>query len=48
MALAQTKDIARRLSASVGDLDVEIVKFETAAGDADQTSKFLRRGAHAA
>jgi hydroxymethylbilane synthase len=43
MALAQTEDIARRLSAAASDLDVEIVKFETI-GDADQTSKLLKHG----
>jgi hydroxymethylbilane synthase len=43
MALAQTEDIARRLSAAVPELEVEIVKFETV-GDTDQTSKLLRHG----
>jgi hydroxymethylbilane synthase len=43
MALAQTEDIARRLSAAAPELDVEIVKFETV-GDADQTSKLLKHG----
>jgi hydroxymethylbilane synthase len=43
MALAQTEDIARRLSKAVPDLSVEIVKFETA-GDTDQTSKLLIHG----
>jgi hydroxymethylbilane synthase len=43
MALAQTDEIARRLSAAVPDLDVEIVKFETS-GDSDQTSKLLPHG----
>jgi hydroxymethylbilane synthase len=43
MALAQTAEIARRLSAAVPDLDVEIVKFETT-GDQDQTSKLLQHG----
>lgn len=43
MALAQTEEIARRLSAASSELDVEIVKFETA-GDQDQTSKLLRHG----
>ena len=45
MALAQTEDIARRLSAAALDLDldVEIVKFETV-GDTDQTSKLLMHG----
>src|SRR5271167_4008300 len=43
MALAQTEEIARRLTAAVPGLDVEIVKFETA-GDTDQTSKLLQHG----
>jgi hydroxymethylbilane synthase len=43
MALAQTEDIARRLSAAAPELDVEIVKFETV-GDTDQTSKLLKHG----
>ena len=43
MALAQTEEIARRLTAAVPDLDVEIVKFETT-GDSDQTSKLLPHG----
>ena len=43
MALAQTEDIARRLSKAAPDLDVEIVKFETV-GDSDQTSKLLSHG----
>jgi hydroxymethylbilane synthase len=43
MALAQTEDIARRLSAAAPDLSVEIVKFETV-GDSDQTSKLLSHG----
>lgn len=43
MALAQTTDIARQLSKAASDLDVEIVKFETA-GDSDQTSKLLVHG----
>jgi hydroxymethylbilane synthase len=43
MALAQTAEIARRLSAALPDLDVEIVKFETT-GDQDQTSKLLQHG----
>ena len=29
MALAQTEEIARRLTAAAPDVDVEIVKFET-------------------
>src|SRR5207248_7216711 len=40
MALAQTAEIARRLTAAVPGLDVEIVKFETT-GDIDQTGKLL-------
>jgi hydroxymethylbilane synthase len=43
MALAQTEEIARRLSAAVPGLDVEIVKFDTT-GDIDQTSKLLPHG----
>jgi hydroxymethylbilane synthase len=43
MALAQTEDIARRLSVAAPGLDVEIVKFETV-GDTDQTSKLLTHG----
>jgi hydroxymethylbilane synthase len=43
MALAQTEEIARRLSAATPDIDVEIVKFETS-GDADQTGKLLPHG----
>jgi hydroxymethylbilane synthase len=43
MALVQTEDIARRLSAAAPDLAVEIVKFETV-GDTDQTSKLLMHG----
>jgi hydroxymethylbilane synthase len=43
MALAQTEEIARRLTAAVPDLDVEIIKFETT-GDSDQTSKLLQHG----
>jgi hydroxymethylbilane synthase len=43
MALAQTEEIARRLTAAIPDLDVEIVKFETT-GDTDQTSKLLPHG----
>ena len=43
MALAQTEEIARRLSVAAPGLSVEIVKFETA-GDADQTSKLLVHG----
>ena len=43
MALAQTEEIARRLTAAVPGLDVEIVKFDTS-GDLDQTSKLLPHG----
>jgi hydroxymethylbilane synthase len=43
MALAQTEEIARRLTAAVTGLDVEIVKFETS-GDQDQTSKLHQHG----
>ena len=42
MALAQTEEIARRLSGRSA-LDVEIVKFETT-GDIDQTGKLLPHG----
>ena len=43
MALAQTEEIARRLTAAAPDIDVEIVKFETT-GDTDQTGKLLQHG----
>ena len=43
MALAQTEEIARRLTAAAPDLEVEIVKFETT-GDSDQTGKLLQHG----
>ena len=43
MALAQTEEIARRLTAAVPGIEVEIVKFETT-GDTDQTSKLLPHG----
>jgi hydroxymethylbilane synthase len=43
MALAQTEEIARRLSAVTPDIEVEVVKFETT-GDADQVSKLLQHG----
>jgi hydroxymethylbilane synthase len=43
MALAQTEEIARRLTAADPDIDVEIVKFETI-GDSNQTSKLLQHG----
>jgi hydroxymethylbilane synthase len=43
MALAQTEEIARRLTAITPDVEVEIVKFETT-GDQDQTGKLLQHG----
>jgi hydroxymethylbilane synthase len=43
MALAQTEEIARRLTAAAPELDVEIVKFETT-GDSDQIGKLLQHG----
>jgi hydroxymethylbilane synthase len=43
MALAQTEEIARRLTAADANLDVEIVKFETT-GDSDQIGKLLPHG----
>jgi hydroxymethylbilane synthase len=43
MALAQTEEIARRLTAADPAIDVEIVKFETS-GDTDQTGKLLPHG----
>jgi hydroxymethylbilane synthase len=43
MALAQTDEIARRLTAATPGLEVEIVKFETT-GDSDQTGKLLQHG----
>lgn len=43
MALAQTEEIARRLTAAAPGLDVEIVKFETT-GDSDQIGKLLPHG----
>ena len=43
MALAQTDEIARQLSAVAPELSIEIVKFETR-GDADQASKLLPHG----
>ena len=43
MAITQTEEIARRLSAEASDLELEIVKFETV-GDTDQTSKLLMHG----
>jgi hydroxymethylbilane synthase len=43
MALAQTEEIARQLTAAAPDVAVEIVKFETT-GDSDQTGKLLPHG----
>ncbi len=43
MALAQTEEIARRLTAADPGVEVEIVKFETT-GDSDQISKLLPHG----
>jgi hydroxymethylbilane synthase len=43
MALAQTAEIARRLSVAAPDINVDIVKFETV-GDTDQTGKLLMHG----
>src|SRR6202035_5606657 len=43
MALAQTAEIARRLTAADPALDVEIVKFETT-GDNDLVGKLLPHG----
>jgi hydroxymethylbilane synthase len=43
MALAQTEEIARRLTAIAPDVEVEIVEFETT-GDQDQTGKLLQHG----
>src|SRR6185437_3494518 len=43
MALAQTAEIARRLTAADPALEVEIVKFETS-GDSDQVGKLLPHG----
>ena len=43
MALAQTEEIARRLTLAVPGLNVEIVKFDTT-GDTDQTGKLLPHG----
>jgi hydroxymethylbilane synthase len=43
MALAQTEEIARRLTAVAPGIDVEIVKFETT-GDQDQVGKLLKHG----
>jgi hydroxymethylbilane synthase len=43
MALAQTEEIARRLTAVNAGIDVEVVKFETT-GDSDQSGKLLQHG----
>ncbi len=43
MALAQTEEIARRLTLAVPGLNVEIVKFDTT-GDTDQIGKLLPHG----
>jgi hydroxymethylbilane synthase len=43
MALAQTEEIARRLTAAIPGINVEIVKFETT-GDTDQVGKLLPHG----
>src|ERR1700742_824905 len=43
MALAQTDEIARRLTAAIPGIAVEIVKFDTT-GDIDQTGKLLPHG----
>jgi hydroxymethylbilane synthase len=43
MALAQTEDIAKQLSAAATELDPQIIKFETV-GDSDQISKLLPHG----
>src|ERR1700751_5981511 len=43
MALAQTEEIARRLTAAIPGIDVEIVKFETA-GETDQVGRLLPHG----
>jgi len=43
MALAQTNEIARRLTAAAPDLEVEVVALDTA-GDIDQTNKLLPHG----
>jgi hydroxymethylbilane synthase len=43
MALAQTEETARRLTAVAADVEVEIVKFETT-GDSDQIGKLLPHG----
>jgi hydroxymethylbilane synthase len=43
MALAQTGEIARRLTVIAPEVEVEIVKFETT-GDQDQTGKLLQHG----
>ncbi|CAN5388557.1 hydroxymethylbilane synthase [soil metagenome] len=41
--MAQTEEIARRLTAAAAELEVEIVKFDPV-GDRDQTSNLLRHG----
>jgi hydroxymethylbilane synthase len=43
MALAQTAEIARRLTAAIPGIEVGIVKFDTT-GDIDQTGKLLSHG----
>src|SRR5580704_1829147 len=43
MALAQTEEIARRLTSAIPGIAVEIVKFETT-GDIDQAGKLLPHG----
>src|ERR1700743_344973 len=43
MALVQTEEIARRLTAADPGVEVEIVKFETT-GDSDQVGKLLPHG----
>lgn len=43
MALAQTNEIARRLTAAAPDLEVEVVTLDTA-GDIDQINKLLPHG----
>src|ERR1700759_1864110 len=43
MALAQTEEIARRLTAAIPGIEVETVKFETT-GDTDPTGKLLPHG----
>jgi hydroxymethylbilane synthase len=43
MAIAQTEEVAQRLSVAAPELTVEIVRFDTV-GDLDQTSKLLAHG----